>query len=131
MSSRDNCTLRVAGLIAAAAFAAACTDTSSPTGLATSSIQIHNDAAAASHRPTRFANSVKYRDQGLKPARGRSGNATLEARAILGFDGLTTLDVSTGVIDAASASGTLKKIQIQQLGPDGTPQNTTNYNIGT
>jgi hypothetical protein len=74
---------------------------------------------------------VKYRDQGLKPARGRSGNATLEARAILGFDGLTTLDVSTGVIDAASASGTLKKIQIQQLGPDGTPQNTTNYNIGT
>jgi hypothetical protein len=74
-----------------------------------------------------ISNAVKYRDAGLKPATGRSGTASLTARALLGKDGMTTLDITTGELDAAAAPGTLKKIQLKQFDPNGLLQTTSNY----
>ena len=86
-------------------------------------------ANAGGRRPTRFANSIKYSDKGLKHARGRAGVSSLEARALLGRDGQTTLDISTGVIDGAPGTGVLNKVQLKLFAPDGTQQTTTNYKV--
>jgi hypothetical protein len=59
-------------------------------------------------------NSVKYKDSGIPNATGRSGAASIEARALLGRDGAT-------VIDFAS-SGTIAKVQLKTGGI------TDNYN---
>ena len=109
----------------------ACAD-SSPTGLTTKTPVFRRDANSVNGRqPTRFANSIKYRDKGLKHARGRAGlaatAATLEARALLGRDGNTTLDISTGAIDAPDASRLLTKVQLKQYAPNGDLQITTKY----
>lgn len=108
---------------------AACADDTSPTGLSTS-VGLRRDIASGGSRPTRFANRIKYRDQGLQPARGRSGNAALTARALLGANGMTTLDVSTAEINAPS-SASLKKVQIKLFTSNGSVQSTNNYNVGT
>ena len=109
----------------------ACAD-GSPTGLITKTPLLRRDATSVNgRRPTRFANSIKYRDKGLKHARGRAGiaatAATLEARALLGRDANTTLDISTGAIDAPDASRLLSKVQLKQYAPNGTQQTTANY----
>ncbi len=109
---------------------AACADNPSPTGLSTRGLDSRDDATNGAHRPTRFSNSVKYRDQGLQPARGRSGNATLSARGLLDARGITTLDIATGELGAPS-SGSLKKIQVKLFASNGALQSTSNYNIGT
>lgn len=88
-------------------------------------------STAGARRPTLFANTIKYRDKGKKNARGRAAIAaalTLEARALLGKDLRTTLDVSTGEIDGAPGTGVLNKIQLKLYAPDGALQTTTNYN---
>jgi hypothetical protein len=77
--------------------------------------------------PTRFANSIKYRDKGKKNARGFAATASLEVRALLGMDGNTTLDVATGTIDNPDPSRLLNKIQVKQYAPNGALQTTTNY----
>ena len=109
---------------------AACTD-NSPTALISKTPLLRRDVGATTRRgPTHFANNIKYRDNGLKNARGRAGTAadvTLEARALLGSDGNTTLDISTGAIDAPDASRLLNKIQLKQFAPNGVLQTTTNY----
>ncbi|MFL5483711.1 MAG: hypothetical protein ACJ8AK_16135 [Gemmatimonadaceae bacterium] len=84
-------------------------------------------ATTARRGPTRFANSIKYRDKGKKNARGFAGAASLEARALLGINGSTTLDVATGTIDNPDASRLLNKIQLKQFAPNGTLQTTTSY----
>jgi hypothetical protein len=90
---------------------------------------LRRDAATVtSGRPTRFANRIKYRDQGKKHGRGRAGISSLEARALLGRDGVTSLEISTGVIDGAPGAGVLSKIQLKQFAPNGALQITTNYN---
>ena len=109
----------------------ACAD-GSPTGLIAKTPVLRRDATSVDgRRPTRFANSIKYRDKGLKHARGRAGieatAATLEARALLGIDANTTLDISTGAIDAPDVSRVLSKVQLKQYAPNGTQQTTTNY----
>lgn len=81
--------------------------------------------------PTPIANSTKYRNAGKQPATGRDGNATLTARALLGPDGLVTLDVTTGQLDVAgSAPGAFDKVQIKGLMPNDltTALWTDNYN---
>jgi hypothetical protein len=52
-----------------------------------------------------ISNDIKYKDNGSKPAAGRSGNASIEARALLGKDGLTAVEVSS--------NGTLEKVQVK------------------
>ena len=41
-------------------------------------------------------NSVKYRDTSLPNATGRSGGASIEARALLNRDLTTTIEITTG-----------------------------------
>lgn len=110
--------------------AGACADNPA-TAPVTKSPSLRREASVAGRRPARFANSIKYRDKGLQHARGRAGiaatAATLEARALLGRDGSTILDISTGAIDAPDASRLLSKVQLKQYAPDGTQQTTTNY----
>jgi hypothetical protein len=111
--------------------ATACADNPATAPITQSSL-LRRDAASGTGRgPTRFANSIKYRDKGLKHARGRAGiaatAASLEARALLGRDGITTLDVSTGVIDGPDGTSVLSKLQLKLFALDGALQTTTSY----
>ena len=63
-------------------------------------------------RATVHPNSQRYRDLGSHPTTGRSGSASLTTRALLGRDGVTTLDISTGVLDGASV-GIIAKTQVK------------------
>jgi hypothetical protein len=65
------------------------------------------------HAPRIQRNSHKYRDSGKKPAIGRDGNATVQARALLARDGVTTLDVTTGELDQGGAPGSIAKVQVK------------------
>ena len=99
--------------------------------------QLRRDAVrAGGRRPTLFANTTKYRDKGLKHAHGRAAIATtaatavaLDARALIGRDGITTLDVSTGSIDDGTIGvGVLSKLQLKLYTLNGSLQTTNNYN---
>lgn len=66
------------------------------------------------------ANEEKYSDRGQPPAVGRAGNAQLRARALLGRDGQTVLEVTTSALDSpAPAPGWFGKIQVKATAPDG------------
>ncbi len=55
-----------------------------------------------------------YRDSGLGPATGRSGNATLNARALLAKDGSTLVELTTGMLDSSTTPpGNLDKVQFK------------------
>ena len=60
-----------------------------------------------------ISNSVKYKDSGVKNATGRAGDAVVEARALLGKDETTSIEVS--------ANGTIEKVQVKI--PDQSAQN--------
>ena len=70
-------------------------------------------------RPSLTQNNKKYSDKGIKPASGRAGSATLTARALLGKDGNAVIEATTGELDTTIAPGTIKKMQIKPLNPDG------------
>ena len=79
--------------------------------------------------PPLIANTVKYAERGAKPATGRSGSASLTARALMGKDGQTLLEVTTGALDTpAPAPGTLAKLQVKQFTPKDEALRTLNYN---
>lgn len=70
--------------------------------------------------PPRISNTVKYRDKGAHPATGRSGSATLTARALLAKDGTTLVELTTGTFDAGTTPpGNLSKVQLKQQDPSG------------
>lgn len=78
-----------------------------------------------------IANHVKYRNAGAQKATGRSGNATLEVRALRSRDNTTLLEVTTGALDeTAVAPGNLAKLQMKALNPDDLAEAlwTANYN---
>ena len=65
-------------------------------------------------------NAKHYRESGVGNATGRSGTAQLTARALLGEDGNTTLEVTTGVMDSVTPPpGSFSKVQFKPLTPDG------------
>lgn len=81
-----------------------------------------------SGEPPLISNAVKYRERGAKPGTGRSGSATLTARALLGKDGATSLEVTTGELDtSAPAPGTLARVQVKQFSPEGDSLRTLYY----
>lgn len=83
-----------------------------------------NGASTAMHR-----NAEKYAEHGARPARGRSGNASIMSRAIARRDGTILVDVTTGDFDVpGSAVNLLTKVQAKVIGPDGGKTSTTNYN---
>jgi len=61
------------------------------------------------------SNNVKYRDRGVKPAKGRAGSASMEVRALLGSDGATVISASTGRFDGAPGTGVIEKMQLKVL----------------
>ncbi len=81
----------------------------------------------AAQRPQLHTNRQKYSDAGSRPTSGRSGSATLQARALLGSDGVAHVEASTGDLDAAAAPGTIRKMQMKILSPTGKPTSTQNF----
>ncbi|HET6764783.1 MAG TPA: hypothetical protein VFH27_13955, partial [Longimicrobiaceae bacterium] len=76
--------------------------------------------------PTLFPNSVKYRDQGTHPVGGRSGSASLTARALMQPGGVRVL-ASTGDVDLpGSERGVISKIQAKLFDERGRLVSTTN-----
>jgi hypothetical protein len=72
-------------------------------------------------------NTQKYRDSEAKET-GRSGSATLAARALLGKDKKTELDVTTGQLDSSTpAHGTITKVQVKAFTRTGKLAYVRNY----
>lgn len=68
---------------------------------------------------TDIPNSIKYSDTGKPNAKGRSGSASIEARALMGRDGATELVVTTGSLEsAAAAPGNIEKVQVKHATAD-------------
>lgn len=126
---KDHRTTRA--LAAAAALAltlGACDDT--PTGtpprIAPAGQPVHNVSPSGA---TLIPNAVKYRDNGGKPATGRSGSAGLEAFALLGKEGRTDLEYrSTADPVQWWVRGIITRAQIKALDADGAVMFTINQN---
>jgi hypothetical protein len=111
---------------ALALFAGACTD--APTAPARRPGAAMPALTASDGQPVLIPNSVKYRDTGGRPATGRSGSAELEALALLSKDGATTLEVQARHVDPAiQNTGTVGKLQLKALAPDGTTKFVRNF----
>lgn len=73
---------------------------------------------AYANKPVVYPNTTPYRSSGAAPATGRSGNATLSARALLDKSGGTELEVSTGALDSsATPPGNLARVQVKVFEP--------------
>lgn len=78
--------------------------------------------------PQFHPNSVKYSDTGVPNARGRSGSASIEARALLNQNHTTDVELTTGSFESGGAPGTISKVQIHF--PDDTTRNFNDLNAG-
>ena len=79
-------------------------------------------------QPQLVPNARRYKESGLKPATGRSGSASLTGRALLGKDGMTTVELSTGQLDtSAPKPGNINKSQIKPLNENGEALYARNY----
>ncbi|HEX6910889.1 MAG TPA: hypothetical protein VF142_10860, partial [Longimicrobium sp.] len=85
------------------------------------------DAGPAASRGAGHLHTGKYRDSSLPHATGRSGSATLGASAVLGADGVTRLQVTSGSIHHTGPAGELAKVQVKAWGPDGERLLTDNF----
>jgi hypothetical protein len=80
---------------------------------------------AANNKSSRVSNNIKYKDS-APYRRAATGDASIQTRALLGRDGTTTIEITTGQLDVAnSATGTLEKVQLKVSGKNGW---TKNYN---
>jgi hypothetical protein len=96
--------------------------------LALSSIAFAQTGANTSGKPQLIPNSRRYKESGLKPAAGRSGSASLTGRALVGKDGATTIEMSTGELNiSATNPGTIKKAQLKPLNENGEALYARNY----
>lgn len=81
-----------------------------------------------SSKPQLLPNSRRYKDTGLKPATGRSGAASLTARALLGKDGTTTVEMSTSQLDTnTTPPGNINRTQLKPLDENGEALYARNY----
>lgn len=79
-------------------------------------------------KPRLISNAKKYRDAGLPAASGRSGTASLTVRALLGKDGQTSVELTTGALDsAAPAPGRIVKAQLKPLNAGGEAAYSRNF----
>ena len=79
-------------------------------------------------KPQLLPNSRRYKETGLKPATGRSGSASLTARALLGKNGITTVEMSTGQFDTnAPTPGNINRTQLKPLNEIGEALYARNY----
>jgi hypothetical protein len=119
---------RVTVLALGATLVAACADTPTGTRLSPRNAGPLLDVSGEASRLSWYPNSIKYRDAGQKPATGRSGSATLTARALVDKGGTTQLEVTTGeTLDALiTPPGTLDHVQLKAFDPLGVHMWTTN-----
>lgn len=80
--------------------------------------------------PQRYPNSQKYRDAGITPATGRSGSASIQARALLGADAMSEIEISTGQLDSGIAPGNISKVQLKLSGSRTWVRNFNNLSQG-
>lgn len=66
------------------------------------------------------ATTFKYNDSGVKNATGRSGDAALETRTLLGRDGVVTLELTSGSFDPMTTNGAIDKVQVKTAGAPAT-----------
>lgn len=122
--------LRGAGVVATIAVMSGCSDqvTSATDVLAPAGALRSVDANGGNGSPFNPV-SKKYSDNGAKPATGRSGSATIQARALLGADGNTTIEVKTGQLDnPATGIGNIAKVQLKAINGTGETLRTQNFN---
>ena len=60
-----------------------------------------------------MANRVRYSDQGVRVAAGRTGAASMELRALVGMDGETTIEATTGSFDGSPGLNRFEKIAMK------------------
>jgi hypothetical protein len=73
-------------------------------------------------------NSKHYRESGVGNATGRSGSASMVARALLDKDGNTIVEVSTGALDSSNTPpGSFRKVQFKPLTAAGNALFVHNY----
>ncbi|HEX8145666.1 MAG TPA: hypothetical protein VF591_00570 [Pyrinomonadaceae bacterium] len=83
---------------------------------------------AAFSKPRLISNAKKYSDKGLPAATGRSGSASLAARALLGKDGQTSVELTTGALDSSTpAPGRIVKAQLKPLDANGEAAYARNF----
>ena len=104
---------RLALVLGSFALAACSADSIPPT--ATSSLQTLETPARRLSRQV-YPNARKYRDDGVKPAAGRSGSAAIEVRALMAGTGVTRVQVTTGTFDGGTATGAIEKAQLTLVG---------------
>ena len=81
-----------------------------------------------SSKPQLVPNAKKYAEKGLRPASGRSGSASMTARAVLGRDGVTTVEMTTGAFEGSNARpGNISKVQLKPLDENGNALYARNY----
>jgi hypothetical protein len=89
-------------------------------------LTLFNAAAPALPRLERA--SRRYRDAGVKPATGRDGAAVVQGRALLGADGTTLVELTTGRLgQIAPPPGNIEKVQFKQVTSSGEPVITHNF----
>lgn len=77
------------------------------------------DQVTAAERLGLRSNAVKYRDRGAKPMKVKAGKDSLAARALLGRDGQTQVEVTTGELDSGGTPpGMLTKVMLKYTTPD-------------
>jgi hypothetical protein len=81
-------------------------------------------------QPQSHPNSEKYKDSGIRNASGRSGSASIEARALFNRNNTTDLELTTGSFDSnAAAPGSITHVQMQL--PNGGTKNFNGTSSGT
>lgn len=86
-------------------------------------------SAAFADTPVLNPGSQRYRAATPSSATGRSGSAALEVRALLGKNGTTSLEITTGKLDTAEAApGKLSRVQVKLLDQWGGARHTHNHN---
>ena len=86
-----------------------------------------NANAAAPSRLKRA--SQRYRDSGVKPASSSDGGTVVQGRALLGADGTTLVELTTGRLDqAGTPPGNIEKVQFKHVDASGKSVYTLNFN---
>ena len=87
--------------------------------------------------PNAVSSSKHYRESGVGNSTGRAGGATMSARALLGKDGNTTVEITTNPaaltnFDApGTAPGAFSKVQYKPLTQLGNPLYAQNFTANT
>lgn len=122
--------LRGLGVVTAMAVVTGCSDRLTSTTDALAPVGGLRSVDANSGKGSPFNPvSKKYSDNGAKPATGRSGSASIEARALIGADGNTKIEVSTGQLDTPTAPGNISKVQLKAINGAGEVIRTQNFNV--